>query len=179
MPYDVRLFIIPVISALIGWAFVRFYINSMLIRQRSSAAKAIGAYAASLINLDSIAEKLKDPAQLQALSRIIETHIDTFLRSKLQEKIPMIATFIGESTIVKLKDGMMEEINLLLPHVLGKYADNLGAKLDLSSTIENKINKLSNRDILLALAKPIRSISFGGAWLGFIIGLVQILLTII
>jgi tetrahydromethanopterin S-methyltransferase subunit B len=173
------LYFIPIISACTGWVAVRFYLNSTLLRKRKSAAKAIGAYAANLINFDSIADKLKDPAQLQSLSPIIEAHIDTFLRSKLQEKIPMIATFIGESTIVKLKDGMMEEINSLLPQVLGKYADNLSGKLDISSTIESKINNLSNRDILLAMAGPIRSASWTGAWFGLFIGLLNLLITII
>jgi hypothetical protein len=53
-----------------------------------------------------------------AVKPIIETHLDTYLRIRLKEKMPVIASFIGESTIVKLKDSMIDEIDALLPQVM-------------------------------------------------------------
>lgn len=170
------LYLIPFISAGLGWLFTKLYLNS-IIKKRDRVAGHIGTFSSGLINLNSITDKLKDPEQLKALSPTIEAHIEKFLRVKLQEKIPMIATFIGESTIGKLKDGMMEEINILLPDVLGKYADSLGNKLDVGSIVEKKINSLTDTEIQLALAKPLRYACMAGTLLGFIIGLVQLIIT--
>ncbi len=173
-------YIIPLISAFIGWVIVRFYLNYKISNgNRGKMAKGIGSFAAGIINLDSVTGKLKDPEQLAQLTPAIEVHIDTFLRSKLQEKIPVIAPFIGESTIAKLKEGMMEEINILLPNVLNKYADSLSSKLDIGTLVENKINALTDKDVQLALAAPIRSASMAGAWFGFFIGALNLLITII
>lgn len=171
------LYIIPFISAFIGWLFTKLYINNLL-NKKNNLAKQLGIFSADLVNINSITDKLKDPKQLRALSPTIEVHIEKFLRVKLQEKIPVIATFIGENTIVKLKEGMMEEINSLLPEVLGKYADSLSGKLDIAQLVESKINAFTTQDIQAMLGSTIRKIVLAGALLGFIIGLVQVLLTL-
>lgn len=178
MTHDLRLLLIPIISAFIGWLFTKMYINRLL-NKRERIAKELGSFSADLINLKSITDKIKDPEQLKAVSPVIEVHIDKFLRVKLQEKIPVIATFIGESTIGKLKEGMMEEINALLPEVLGKYADSIAGKLDIGKTVEEKINALTADKIQALLGNQIRSITIAGALLGLVIGLIQVLLTVI
>lgn len=172
------IYIIPFISSFIGWSFTKLYLNNLLAK-RSSFAKGIGSFSAGLINMDSITDKLKDPEQLKALSPTIEAHIEKFLRVKLQEKIPVIATFIGEGTIVKLKEGMMEEINSLLPEVLGKYADSLSGKLDIAQVVESKITALTAEHIQNMLGAQLRKIALAGALLGFIIGTVQLLMTLL
>ncbi len=193
------LYLIPFISAFIGW-FTNWIAIKMLFhpknpikilgitiqgifpkRQQQFAQKLGVLVATELLHFDDIASKLKDPKQLENVTPYIEEHIDTFLRVKLQEKLPVVSMFIGDSTIGKLKEGMMEEINGLLPEVIGKYADNLSQKLDVERMVTEKVANFSSdklEEILTAImSKEFRFVEIIGGVLGFIIGLIQIFLT--
>ncbi len=61
------------------------------------------------------------PEAMAAVRPVIEAHLDTYLRVRLKEKMPVIASFIGESTLGKLKDSMIEEVDALLPDVMNSF----------------------------------------------------------
>lgn len=193
------LYLIPFISAFIGWftnwiaikmlfhpknpiKILGFTIQGIFPKRQQQFAQKLGVLVATeLLNFDDIGSKLNDPQQLEKVTPYIEEHIDTFLRVKLQEKLPVVSMFIGDSTIGKLKEGMMEEINELLPTVIGKYADNLSQKLDVEKMVTEKVANFSSdklEEILVAIMnKEFRFVEIIGGVLGFIIGLIQILLT--
>ena len=195
------LLLIPFISAFIGW-FTNWIAIKMLFHpkepmnilgikiqgifpknQQKFAQKLGTLVATELLNFDEIASKLKDPEQLKALGPTIEVHIDTFLREKLKEKIPVISMFIGEGTIGKLKEGMMEEINVLLPEVIGQYTDNMSQKLDIQKIVTTKVTNFSSdklEEILQSIMKTeFRFVEILGGVLGFIIGLLQVAITLL
>jgi len=193
------LYLIPFISAFIGWftnwiaikmlfhpknpiKILGFTIQGIFPKRQQQFAQKLGVLVATeLLNFDDIGSKLNDPQQLEKVTPYIEEHIDTFLRVKLQEKLPVVSMFIGDSTIGKLKEGMMEEINELLPTVIGKYADNLSQKLDVEKMVTDKVANFSSdklEEILVTIMnKEFRFVEIIGGVLGFIIGLIQILLT--
>lgn len=193
------LYLIPFISAFIGWftnwiaikmlfhpkepvSILGFKIQGIFPKRQAQFAQKLGALVArELIHFDDIAAKLKDKEQLAAVSPVIESHIDTFLRVKLQEKLPVISMFIGDNTIGKLKEGMMEEINTLLPEVIGKYADGLSQKVDIEKMVTDKVANFSSdklEEILVSIMnKEFRFVEIIGGVLGFLIGLIQVLLT--
>ena len=195
------LYLLPIISAFIGW-FTNWIAVKMLFhpknpvkilgitfqgifpkRQQQFASKLGALVANELLHFDEIAVQLKDPTQLKALNPAIEEHLDVFLKIKLKEKLPVIATFIGEGTMHKIKEGMMEEIELLLPRIIGQYTENLSQKIDIERTVTEKVSKFSSdklEDTLVAImSKEFRFVEIIGGVLGFIIGLVQVLLTLI
>lgn len=193
------LYLIPFISAFIGWftnwiaikmlfhpkepvSILGFKIQGIFPKRQAQFAQKLGALVArELIHFDDIAAKLKDKEQLAAVSPVIESHIDTFLRVKLQEKLPVISMFIGDNTIGKLKEGMMEEINTLLPEVIGKYADGLSQKVNIEKMVTDKVANFSSdklEEILVSIMnKEFRFVEIIGGVLGFLIGLIQVLLT--
>lgn len=152
-------------------------------RQAQFAQKLGVLVATELIHFDEIAAKLKDPEQLKALNPTIESHIDTFLRIRLKEKIPVVAMFIGDNTIAKLKDGMMEEINVLLPEVIDRYTHGLGEKIDIERMVTEKVAAFSSdklEDILQTIMKKeFRFVEILGGVVGFIIGLLQVAITLL
>lgn len=195
------LFLIPVISAFIGW-FTNWIAIKMLFHPKNPVkilgitlhgifpkgqkkfAQKLGILVASeLLHFDEIASKLKDPEQLKALNPTIEKHIDLFLREKLKEKIPVIAMFIGEGTISKLKEGMMEEIGTLLPQVIGQYTDSLQQKIDIEKIVTEKVSNFSSdklEEILQSIMKKeLRFVEILGGVLGFLIGLMQVGITLL
>jgi uncharacterized membrane protein YheB (UPF0754 family) len=195
------LYLIPFISAFIGW-FTNWIAIKMLFhprepkrffgitfqgifpkRQAQFAQKLGVLVARELIHFDEIAERLKDPEQLKGIGPTIEDHIDSFLRVRLKEKLPFISAFIGEKTLLQLKEGMMEEINVLLPQVISQYTDSISKKMDIEKMVSEKVANFSSdklEDILNAImSKEFRFVEIIGGVLGFVIGLIQVLLTLI
>lgn len=195
------LLLIPVISAFIGW-FTNWIAIKMLFhpkepinilglkiqgifpKNQKQFAQKLGVLVASeLLHFDEIASKLKDPEQLEALNPTIEKHIDLFLRERLKEKIPVISMFIGEGTIGKLKEGMMEEIGTLLPQVIGQYTDSLQQKINIEKIVTDKVTNFSSdklEEILQSIMKKeFRFVEILGGVLGFLIGLMQVGITLL
>lgn len=195
------LILIPFISAFIGyftnWIAIKMLfhpkkpvnvlgitIQGIFPKRQAQFAQKLGVLVATeLIHFDEIAAKLKDPEQLKALNPTIETHIDSFLRVRLKEKIPVVAMFIGDNTINKLKDGMMEEINVLLPEVIDQYTHGLGKKIDIEKMVTEKVAAFSSdklEDILQAIMKKeFRFVEILGGVVGFLIGLLQVAITLL
>lgn len=195
------LFFIPLISAFIGW-FTNWIAIKMLFHpkepikilgitfhgifpkgQKQFALKLGSVVANDLLHVDEIVEKIKDPKNLDSLKPFIDKHIDEFLKVKLTEKLPVISMFLGESTLSKVKEGLIEEIDLLLPQVIDQFTNSLQEKLDIQSIVAEKVAQFSSdklEQILVdIMKKEFKFVEILGGVLGFIIGLLQVLLTLI
>lgn len=141
------------------------------------AGKA-GRYASDkLLNMDVIAAKITDPANLMAMKPFIEQHIDTFLKVKLKEKMPAIAMFVGDKTLDSMKVSLMDEIDILLPNLLHKYAGNLGDQINIESILVAKMNELPVAELLSKNLKREKALfQLFGALSGLLIGGVLLLL---
>lgn len=195
------IFLIPFISAFIGW-FTNWIAIKMLFhpkdpkrilgitfhgifpkRQQQFAKKLGVVVATELLHFDEIIERIKDPSNLSDLGPFIEKHIDEFLQVKLKEKLPVISMFVGEGTLTKIKEGLLEEIEVLLPELIHKYTDKLSGSVDVEAIVTEKVAKFSSdklEEILLSIMqKEFRFVEILGGVLGFIIGLLQVLLTVV
>ncbi|HYD20746.1 MAG TPA: DUF445 family protein [Flavipsychrobacter sp.] len=193
------LILIPLISAFIGWftnwiaikmlfhpkdpvKFLGFTFQGIFPKRQQQFAKKLGVLVATeLLHFDEIAVQLKDPSKLKELNPIIEAHLDNFLKVKLQEKLPVISMFVGDNTMNKIKDGMMEEIESLLPEIITRYTDSLSTQIDIERIVTEKVSKFSSdklEEILVSImSKEFRFVEILGGVLGFMIGLFQVLLT--
>ncbi len=192
------LLLLPVISALIAW-FTNWIAIKMLFhprrpvnilgmkiqgifpkRQQQIAASLGALVARELLHFDEIAVRLKDPQQLSVVRPHIEQHLDHFLQEKLKEKLPVISMFVGQGTLEKIKEGLMEEIDLLLPEIIEKYTSNLGDQIDVEKIVVEKVRNFSSdklEEILVQImSKEFRFIELIGGVIGFMIGLLQLLL---
>ncbi len=146
-------------------------------RQKQFAAKLGGVVANELLHFNDIAAHIRNPEQLAALKPDIEKHIDTFLHVKLKEKLPVISMFVGEGMLNKVKEGLLEEIDLLLPDVINKYTDNLTQKIDIEQMVTDRVSAFSSdklEEILATvMSKEFRFVELIGGVLGFVIGLIQ------
>lgn len=198
---DKLIYLIPFISAFIGY-FTNWIAIKMLFhpknpvkvlgitiqgifpkRQKQFAQKLGILVATELLHFDEIAGKLNDPEQLKQLTPTIEKHIDTFLEVRLKEKIPVLSMFVTGSTLDKIKDGMMDEINSLLPQIITQYTDTLKAKIDIEKMVTEKVEGFSSdklEEILAAIMKKeFRFVEILGGVVGFIIGLLQVAITLL
>ncbi|MCW3113084.1 MAG: YheB [Segetibacter sp.] len=194
------LFLIPIISAFIGW-FTNWIAIKMLFhprepkkilgitfqgifpkRQQQFAMKLGKLVSSELLSFADIEKKISDPDNVSKLLPILETHIDTFLREKLTAEIPMLGMLIGDKTITQVKGVFIKELQELFPLLMKQYMTTLENELDLEKIVIEKVGRFSSNkleDILnQIMSTEFRFVEIIGAVLGFIIGLFQVFLTI-
>lgn len=193
------LILIPLISGFIGWV-TNWVAIKMLFhprqpkrilgitfhgifpkRQQQFAAKLGKLVSAEFLSFDDIEQKISNPENLKKVMPMIETHVDEFLRNRLKDEMPVISMFIGDKTITNLKTMFMKEIESLFPQVMKQYAANLKNELDLEKIVTEKVSNFSSdklEEVLYQImSKEFRFVEIIGAVIGFIIGLLQILIT--
>jgi uncharacterized membrane protein YheB (UPF0754 family) len=193
------LFIIPVISAFIGWVTNWIAIKMLFHprepkkilgitfhgifpkRQQQFAEKLGKLVSDEFLSFSDIEQKISDPQNLKKIMPMIEDHVDDFLRNRLKDEMPVISMFIGDKTITKMKVAFMKEIETLFPQVMKQFAGNLKTELDLEHIVIRKVAGFSSdklEEILYQImSKEFRFVEIIGAVIGFIIGVVQVIFT--
>ena len=191
--------LVPVISAFIGWVtnwvaikmlfhprqpkkFLGITFQGIFPKRQKQFASKLGRLVSDeFLSFGDIEEKISSPENLSKIMPYIEEHIDEFLRKRLTDEMPFISMFIGDKTIVKLKSALMKEIETLFPQVMRQFAGNLKSELDLEQIVIQKVSSFSSdklEEILYQImSKEFRFVEVIGAVIGFIIGVVQVLIT--
>lgn len=192
---------IPFISAFIGW-FTNWIAIKMLFhpkepkkilfitfhgifpkRQRQFAEKLGKLVSAELISFKEIEHKITDPNNIKQLMPMIEGKIDDFLRTKLSDAFPIISMFIGDSTINQLKGIFMNELEVIFPDLIKAYMTKLESQLDLEKIVTEKVYGFSSdkmEEILnQIMSKEFRFVEIIGGVLGFVIGVLQVIITLV
>jgi uncharacterized membrane protein YheB (UPF0754 family) len=195
------LLLIPVISAFIGW-FTNWIAIKMLFhprnpvrflgmtfhgifpkRQKLFAEKLGRTVSEEFLSFEDIQQKITNPKNLQKLMPVLEKHVENFLRVKLADEMPFLSLFIGERTITSLKGMFMQELETLFPQVMNDYAVHLKEELDLEKIVTEKVTAFSSdklESILYQImSKEFRFVEVLGGVIGFIIGLVQVIITVV
>ena len=193
------LILIPLISAFIGW-ITNWIAIKMLFhprepkrilgitfhgifpkRQKIFAEKLGKMISAEFLSYEDIEEKIANPKNLEKLMPMIEEHVDNFLKNKLSDEMPFLSLFIGSKTIKSLKKTFMQELEILFPQIMKRYAGHLEEELDLEKIVIDKVSAFSTdklEDILYQImSKEFRFVEILGGVIGFLIGIVQVLIT--
>ena len=195
------LILIPLISAFIGW-FTNWIAIKMLFhpkepkkilgitfhgifpkRQQQFAEKLGKLVSEELLSFKEIEEKIINPDNLSKMMPLVEGKIDLFLREKLSIVFPMISMFIGQNTISQLKIVFMQEMESMFPEIIGSYMKNIESQLDLEKMVTEKVAGFSSDKMETILnqimSKEFRFVEIIGGVLGLIIGILQVLITIL
>ena len=152
-------------------------------RQKIFAEKLGKMISVEFLSFEDIQGKITSPQNLQKLMPMIENHVDGFLRNKLSDEMPFLSLFIGNKTINSLKKIFMQELEILFPQLMKNYAGHLKAELDLEKIVTEKVSAFSTdklEDILYQImSKEFRFVEILGGVIGFIIGIFQVLITIL
>lgn len=191
--------LVPLISAFIGWV-TNWVAIKMLFhprepkkvlgitfhgifpkRQQQFAEKLGKIVSNEFLSFADIEEKITNPENLKKIMPMIEEHVDHFLRVRLSDEMPVISMFIGDKTIGKVKAAFMSEIESLFPKVMKQYTGNLKSELDLEAIVTKKVSSFSSdklEEVLYQImSKEFRFVEIIGGVIGFIIGVVQVLIT--
>lgn len=192
--------LLPVIAAAIGW-FTNWIAVKMLFRPRKkirilffdiqgifpkrqyAMAEKIGKMVATeLLNVSDFKERINDPKNLAAINQNIEAKVDQYLDETFPNKYPMMSMLLGKKTRVKMKNDFLQEVQQVTPVVIDKYMENLEGTFDVEKIVRQKVSLLSpvtlENLIMGILKKEFQFIELIGAVLGFMIGVIQVLLVL-
>ncbi|WP_126971105.1 DUF445 domain-containing protein [Gynurincola endophyticus] len=194
------LIIIPIIAGFIGWItnliairmlfhpkqpvnILGYKLQGVFPKRQDAFAQKLGKLVSDeLLSFADIEQKIANPANVQKVLPLVETHIDDFLRVRLKEKMPVISMFIGDKTIQELKAVFMGELEALFPQLLSGYINSMKNELDLEKIVYEKVKNFSSdklESILYQiLSKEFRYIEIIGGILGFLIGVIQVILSV-
>ena len=152
-------------------------------RQQQFAEKLGKLVSEELLSFKEIEEKIINPDNLSKMMPLVEGKIDLFLSEKLNIVFPMISMFIGQNTISQLKIVFMQELESMFPEIIESYMKNIESQLDLEKMVTEKVAGFSSDKIETILnqimSKEFRFVEIIGGVLGLIIGILQVLITIL
>lgn len=193
--------LLPVIAGLIGW-FTNFIAVKMLFRPRNPVkilgltiqgifpkrqkylAVQLGKLVAEqLLSNDDIQKKITQSGNLKSVVEEVENKIDDYLLNTFPEKYPITSMFFGAKRKAQIKVDLMDEVEVAIPQLISGFAGSIGRNINIEEMVQEKVENLdpAQLEILLngILKKEFKFIEWIGAILGFLIGLLQVLITIL
>jgi uncharacterized membrane protein YheB (UPF0754 family) len=190
--------LLPIIAAAIGW-FTNWVAIKMLFhprkkirilfldiqgifpkRQYAMAEKIGKMVATELLNVSDFKERINDPKNLESINQNIEAKVDQYLDETFPAKYPMMSMLLGKKARLKMKGDFLKEVQSVTPVVIDKYMENLEGSFDVEKIVRQKVSLLSpitlENLIMEILKKEFQFIELIGAVLGFLIGVIQVLL---
>ncbi len=193
--------IIPFFSAFIGWITNLIAIKMLFHpkepkiilgitiqgifpkRQKQFAEKLGKLVSEELLSFKDIESRIIKPENLKKILPMVENHINDFLKVRLSQEMPFISMFIGDKTIDSLKGIFMQELEILFPQLMESYMKNLKEELDLEKIVVERVSAFSSDKLEQILnqimSKEFQFVEIIGAVLGFLIGLFQVLFTVL
>jgi uncharacterized membrane protein YheB (UPF0754 family) len=192
------IYLLPLIAAFIGW-FTNWIAIKMLFhpknpikilgitfhgifpkRQLQFATKLGSIVAKELISFDDIATKINSPETTKKIIPIVEEKVDHFIKTKLSEELPLLSMFINGKTMENIKKGIVDEVETMFPIVISQMTANMKQDLDVEKIVTDKVSQFSSdklEEILFSImSKEFKFVEIIGGVLGFIIGILQILI---
>ena len=190
-------YVFPLIGAVTGWVtnwiavkmlfhpkepknFLLFKVQGVFPKRQKVLAEKLGNIVASeLFSIDDVIEKMKSSDNKDVFG-FLEQKIDDFINVKLSSSMPMLAMFLNDDLKNKIKTTLLEEISEVIPGVMDSYAEKLKSEIDVKAIVYDKVVSFSSdklEGILYAIMKKeFKFIELLGGVLGFIIGLIQLII---
>lgn len=135
-----------------------------------------------LISLEDITKKLENADLDIEMEKVIDSILEKKLASEITTRFPMIAMFLNESALNKIKDAIKESIMENKEQIIEMLFETLEKNVDFKEIIVEKVDAFSLEElerIIFSLAKKeLKHIEIIGAILGGIIGVVQFVITV-
>ena len=191
----IKLFLIVGIGAMIGWItnyiaikmlfrpykemnFLFFKIQGLIPKRRSEIAISIAdTVQKELISLKDITNSLNADELEEKMGTVIDKILEEKLESEITKKFPMLAMFLSDEIINKIKSMIKTSILENKETIINMFTNYLEEKVDFKKIIIENVEAFSLEkleEITYSLAKKeLKHIEVIGAILGGIIGVFQ------
>ena len=192
------IYLLPIIAALIGW-ITNYLAIKMLFhphqpkkilgltfqgvfpkRQAQIAEKLGDLVANELFSMKDVAQKIEDlSTQPEALEEVGK-RIEQTIRGKLISAFPMLSMFLSDEMIEKVTSLFKRELEDFLRVSAQGLAVKMEESVDIQALVREKVQAFSSNkieELLLGfMEQEFRFIEKIGAFLGFLIGCIQVFL---
>lgn len=191
----IKLFLIVGIGAMIGWItnyiaikmlfrpykemnFLFFKIQGLIPKRRSEIAISIAdTVQKELISLKDITSSLNADELEEKMGTVIDKILEEKLESEITKKFPMLAMFLSDEIINKIKSMIKTSILENKETIINMFTSYLEEKVDFKKIIIENVEAFSLEkleEITYSLAKKeLKHIEVIGAILGGVIGIFQ------
>lgn len=195
------IYTLPFISALIGWFtnyiavlmlfrprkpfnFLGYNIQGIFPKRQAVIATKIGKMVAEeLLSIEDIQKKLHSPETIKNIHVKLEEKIDFYLNNSMPDKYPIMSLFIGTGTKQKIKSEVLGQVETFAPDMLGDMVNSIENNLNIEQLISEKVNAFPPEKLEQILNDILKNeftfIEWVGAFLGFLIGLIQLIIALL
>ena len=139
--------------------------------------------AEELFSIQEVTLKLKELATSEESMDLVGKRIEKTIREKLVKSFPMLAMFLTDDMVEKVTNLFKAELQDFLAESAQDIGNKLEESLDVKELVREKVEAFSSdklEEILFSIMrKEFRFIEMIGAVLGFLIGCVQVGVTLI
>lgn len=136
-----------------------------------------------LISMADITERLSNANIEVAMEKVIDDILEKKLATEITTKFPMLAMFLNESTLNKIKEIIKNSIMENKDQIIGMLFETLEKNVNFKEIIVEKVDAFSLEElerIIFSLAKKeLKHIEVIGAILGGLIGVAQFFITVL
>ena len=194
------LYLLPVIAALIGWVtnylavkmlfhpklpirLMGISIQGVFPKRQGQLAEKLGELVdQELFSVEEVSKKIKELSTSPRTMDQIGKRIERTIREKLVKSFPMLSMFLSDGMVTKVTETFKEELRDFMAQSADDLSTKLERELDVRKMVREKVEAFSTEkleEILVSLMKKeFRFIELVGALLGFLIGCLQIGLTL-
>jgi uncharacterized membrane protein YheB (UPF0754 family) len=150
-------------------------------KRQDVLAERLGKIVSSeLFSFKDIKDRFTSTSTAIEINKVLDEKLEDFLDVKLKGALPMLAMFLNKETRAKIKDTLHLEFQNILPDILNKYSEKLERDIDIEHIVAQKVSAFSSdklEQILFSIMKKeFKFIEILGGVLGFLIGIIQLLI---
>lgn len=198
MIFIIKLFLIPIISAAIGWITNKIAVwllfnpknptkllfwtfQGVFPKRQQAIAQRIGDLVADeLLSSHSIKEQVFTDENLSGIVNFVLLKVDNYLATEFKEDHWFLSLFVGDGTKIKMKSELERKLYESLDDISDNFHDYVENKVNIRKLVADRINSLDSDQVNNLMNQILKSelgfIELTGAILGFIIGLIQVVL---
>jgi uncharacterized membrane protein YheB (UPF0754 family) len=195
------IYLLPFIAAITGWVtnwiavkmlfhprkpinLLGIKIQGVFPKRQLVLAERLGEVVAKeLFSIDDLIQKLEKPENTKGALSYIEGKIDEFIQVKLPSSMPMMAMFLNDDLKAKIKNTLLAEIENMLPGLAKHIGEQVKQSVKVEEIVYEKVANFSSdkfEEILFTIMKKeFKLIEILGGILGFLIGIIQLILVTI
>ena len=194
------LFLLPLIAALIGWMtnyiavkmlfhpkepkkILGLTFHGVFPKRQNILAKKLGQLVADeLFSVSDVSAKIKEFAISDEAMNEVGKRIEMTIRNKLVQAFPMLAMFLTDEMVEKVTGLFKNELKDFLSATSQGMGEKLEENLNVEAMVKERVNAFSSEKLEKLLnqlmKKEFKFIELVGAILGFLIGCLQLVISL-
>ena len=194
------LFLLPLIAALIGWMtnyiavkmlfhpkepkkIVGITFHGVFPKRQNVLAEKLGQLVADeLFSVSDVSAKIKEFATSDEAMNEVGKRIEMTIRNKLVQAFPMLAMFLTDEMVEKVTGLFKNELKDFLSATSQGMGEKLEENLNVEAMVKERVNAFYSEKLEKLLnqlmKKEFKYIELVGAILGFLIGCLQLVISL-